>query len=116
MQKSSDVSLNLINWAYEQTPNVINPVSFSEKLLGSSLETLSSEKENFTDFFQIDTDINIDNMLILFAKEEGRAWPEVDLILDNQPFFRTNEMVGVDKNNLIAVSYTHLTLPTIYSV
>ena len=101
LQKSSDVSLNLINWAYEQTPNVINPVSFSEKLLGSSLETLSSEKETFTDFFKIDTDVNIDNMLILFAKEEGRAWPEIDLVLDNQPFFRTNEMVGVDKSNLI---------------
>lgn len=101
LQKTSDVSLNLINWAYEQTPNVIEQVPFSEKLLGDGLETLEGEQEAFKEFFEVKGEAPLDHMLKLFAGEKGRAWPLIEIITEHQLFYKNPEQVSLETSQLI---------------
>lgn len=97
LQKVSDVSLNLLDWAYDQTPNVIDDISFSEKLLSGSLKTIAG-KNKFSSFLQEDD--NAKHMLEVLAEEEGRRWPRIEIYVEGQLLFQADENLTVSKEHI----------------
>ena len=56
------------------------------------------------------------NLVLSFIRAvEEQSWQDAEDLLKSGESFES-EIVGYNKGGLIAVSYTHLTLPTIYSV
>ncbi|PCI76275.1 hypothetical protein COB21_04600 [Candidatus Aerophobetes bacterium] len=103
LQKASDVSLNLIHWAYDQTPNVMDKISFSEKLLSGSLKLLP-ENQDFSSFVELQkNEAPIKQMLEMFAAEEGRRWPQIEMYCEGKISFQVGENLSIDKNHIIAV-------------
>lgn len=105
IQEVSEVTLNLIDWAFEEAPQTLTPsLSFIEQMQEGAGRLVKNEPGRFPLMSEkICADPTLDQMTADFANELHREWPELNLYEGKQLSVNVSAIDSVTIEHLIYV-------------
>ena len=105
IQEVSQVTLGLLDWAFEESPSTMKKeLSFIEQLFSGTDTKVKDDPENFPNLNEkIREDESLSPMTLDFAKELNRVWPSLHLYKEEKLIFHMKKTDSFTIEKLIEV-------------